>query len=322
MHIDALEQLGGLDVLGSPKIDNQYHAGWAWAGSTPYKGVKLLASHLGGTRNPLAIRWPEKIAPDPTPRITFLHCNDVVPTIYDIVGITPPLIVNGVPQIPIAGVSFAYALQRPRRARAQEHAVLRDHGQPGDLPRRLDGLGVRSAGALAAGMPPGIKDWTPDNDRWELYHLDEDWSQANDLAAEMPEKLAQMRELFAIEAARNRCSRSVAACGCRSSIPSCESPRPIASGSSPATSPACPSSARPRWEPRTTSSLSKPTSPSDASGVLYALGGSGGGLTCYLDDGYLCYEYNCSSSSAPRSAPTSQLPPGPAHDRRRTATPN
>ena len=65
MHIDALEQLGGLDVLGSPKTDNQYHSGWGWAGSTPYKGVKLLASHLGGTRNPLAIRWPKKVAARP-----------------------------------------------------------------------------------------------------------------------------------------------------------------------------------------------------------------------------------------------------------------
>ena len=100
MHIDALEQLCGLDVLGSPKVDNQYHAGWGWAGSTPYKGVKLLASHLGGTRNPLGIRWPNKVAPDSVPRDHFLHCNDVGPTIYDIVGIEAPLIVNGVPQIP------------------------------------------------------------------------------------------------------------------------------------------------------------------------------------------------------------------------------
>ena len=73
MHIDALEQLGGLDVLGSPKTDNQYHSGWGWAGSTPYKGVKLLASHLGGTRNPLGIRWPKKVEPDPVPRDHFLH---------------------------------------------------------------------------------------------------------------------------------------------------------------------------------------------------------------------------------------------------------
>ena len=63
-HIKALDELGGLDVLGSPKTDNQYHAGWGWAGSTPYKGTKLLASHFGGTRNPMAVRWPAKIKPD------------------------------------------------------------------------------------------------------------------------------------------------------------------------------------------------------------------------------------------------------------------
>ena len=96
MHIDALEEMGGLDLLGSPKVDNQYHAGWAWAGSTPYSGMKLLASDLGGTRNPLAVRWPAKIAADATPRAQFHHCNDVVPTIYEVVGITPPRFVNGV----------------------------------------------------------------------------------------------------------------------------------------------------------------------------------------------------------------------------------
>ena len=102
--------MGGLDALGTPKADNQYHAGWAWAGSTPYKGTKLLASHFGGTRNPMAIRWPAKIKPDATPRPQFHHCNDLVPTIYEVVGITPPLEVNGVPQDPIDGVSFAYSL--------------------------------------------------------------------------------------------------------------------------------------------------------------------------------------------------------------------
>ena len=89
-HIAALDALGGLDVLGSPLTDNQYHAGWAWAGSTPYKGTKLLASHFGGTRNPMAIRWPAKIKPDATPRTQFHHCNDIVPTIYEILGINPP----------------------------------------------------------------------------------------------------------------------------------------------------------------------------------------------------------------------------------------
>ncbi|MBV8497941.1 MAG: arylsulfatase, partial [Candidatus Eremiobacteraeota bacterium] len=89
-HIDALKDIGGLDALGTPLTDNQYNAAWAWASSTPYKGTKLLASHFGGTRNPMAIRWPANIKHDPVPRTQFHHVNDVVPTIYEILGITPP----------------------------------------------------------------------------------------------------------------------------------------------------------------------------------------------------------------------------------------
>src|SRR5206468_7635703 len=79
------------------------------AGSAPYKGMKLLASHLGGTRNPIAVSWPARIKPDATPRTQFHHVNDIVPTIYEVVGITPPRVVNGIPQDPIDGVSLAYS---------------------------------------------------------------------------------------------------------------------------------------------------------------------------------------------------------------------
>ena len=113
MHLKALDELGGLDVLGSPKTDNQYHAAWAWAGSTPYKGMKLLASHLGGTRNPMAVRWPAQITPDARPRAQFHHCNDLVPTIYEVLRITPPRVVNGIPQDPIDGTSIAYTFNDP-----------------------------------------------------------------------------------------------------------------------------------------------------------------------------------------------------------------
>ena len=67
-HIAALDELGGLDALGGPKTDNMYHAGWAWAGSTPYKGTKLMGAYFGGTRQPMAVAWPSRIKPDPTPR--------------------------------------------------------------------------------------------------------------------------------------------------------------------------------------------------------------------------------------------------------------
>ena len=149
------------------ETDNQYHAGWAWAGSTPYKGMKLLASHLGGTRNPMAVRWPAKIQPNPAPRTQFHHCNDIVPTIDDVVGITPPRVVNGIPQDPIDGTSFAYTFDSPMR--------------PGQLHTQyfeiMGGRAIYHDGWMASafgprvpwvpGLPPGIADWTPDHDQWQ-----------------------------------------------------------------------------------------------------------------------------------------------------------
>ena len=203
-HIIALDELGGLDVLGSPKTDNQYHAGWGWAGSTPYKGTKLLASYFGGTRNPMAIRWPAKIKPDATPRPQFHHCNDLVPTIYEVVGITPPLEVNGVPQDPIDGVSFAYSFNDPE---AKGQLLTQYFEVMGSRAIYHDGWMASAFGPRApweTGLPPGIREWTPDNDVWELYNLEKDWTQANDLAARMPEKLAQLKEIFLIEATKNK----------------------------------------------------------------------------------------------------------------------
>ena len=149
-HIKALNELGGLDVLGSPKTDNMYHAGWAWAGSTPYKHTKLIASHFGGTRNPMAVRWPAKIKPDATPRPQFHHVNDIVPTIYEVVGITPPSVVNGIPQDPFDGIEPRLRLRRRQGTGPQAHPVFRDHGQPRHLSRWLDGVGLRPAHAMGA----------------------------------------------------------------------------------------------------------------------------------------------------------------------------
>lgn len=104
-----ITELGGLDVLGSPKADNMYHAGWAWAGSTPFKGTKLLGAYFGGTRQPMAISWPGKIKPDKTPHTQFHHVTDIVPIIYEIVGIKPPMIVDGYNQDHFDGVSMAYS---------------------------------------------------------------------------------------------------------------------------------------------------------------------------------------------------------------------
>ena len=124
-HIEALEELGGLDALGGPKVDNMYHAGWAWAGDTPFHHTKLIASHFGGTRNPMAISWPAKIKPDATPRPQFHHVNDIVPTIYEILGIKPPKVVDGFVQDPIDGVSMAYTFADANAPTRKAHPVLR-----------------------------------------------------------------------------------------------------------------------------------------------------------------------------------------------------
>ena len=288
MHIAALDELGGLDVLGSPKTDNQYHAGWAWAGSTPYKGTKLLASHFGGTRNPMAVRWPARSSPTRRrARSSTTATTSSRPSTRSL-GITPPRVVNGVPQDPIDGVSFAYTFDDAKRQGPDAHPVLRDHGQPRDLPRRLDRLRLRPARSVGArACRPGIREWTPDNDKWELYNLDEDWSQANDLAAEMPEKLAQMKETV-------RRSRRPGT----SVLP--DRRRPLGPVLAPRAAhrrrrtrewtfagdiTRMPEFCAPALGNRPNIVTIDVEIPANANGVLYALGGVSGGLTCYVKDG-------------------------------------
>lgn len=292
MHIAALDELGGLDVLGTPVTDNQYHAGWAWAGSTPYKGMKLLASHLGGTRNPMVVRWPGHIAPDPTPRTQFHHCNDLVPTLYEILGITPPRIVRGVEQQPLDGTSFAYTFDEPEaegRLRTQYFEVM------GSRAIYHDGWMASAFGPRAPwtpGLPPGITDWTPDQDRWELYHLDEDWSQARDLAAEHPEKLAALREVFAIEAARNSVYPIGGGLWVPVFHPEMRISTPYREWSFTGDIVRMPEFCAPALGNRANTVVVDADVPEGASGVLYALGANSGGLTCFLDEGHLCFEYN------------------------------
>jgi arylsulfatase len=292
MHIAALEELGGLDALGSPKTDNQYHAGWAWAGSTPYKGMKLLASHLGGTRNPMVVRWPAKIAPDPRPRSQFHHCNDIVPTIYEVIGITPPREVRGVEQQPLDGVSFAYTFEDAEaegRLRTQYFEIM------GSRAIYHDGWMASAFGPRSPwvpGRPPGIDEWTPDEDTWELYHLDEDWSQADDLADQHPEKLAELKEVFAMEAARNSVYPVGGGLWVVAIHPEMRISTPYREWTFTGDIVRMPEFCAPALGNRANTVTITADLPERASGVLYALGANSGGLTCYLDEGHLVYEYN------------------------------
>ena len=292
MHLKALNQLGGLDVLGSPKTDNQYHAGWAWAGSTPYKGTKLLASHFGGTRNPMAVRWPAQIKPDLTPRSQFHHVNDLVPTIYEVVGITPPRVVNGIPQDPIDGVSFAYTFGD---AKAKGRKLTQYFEIMGSRSLYHDGWIASVFGPRppwVPGNPPGIHEWTPDNDKWELYNLQEDWSQANDLADKMPEKVAQMKEMFAIEAARNNVLPVGGGLWVPVMHPELRISTPYKEWTFAGDITRMPEFCAPALGNKNNVVTIEADIPASANGVLYALGAFSAGLTCYVKDGTLCYEYN------------------------------
>ena len=145
-----------------------YHAGWAWAGSTPYKGTKLVAAHFGGTRQPMAVAWPERIKPDATPRPQFHHVIDIVPTIYEIIEITPPRVVNGFPQDPIDGVSMATLSRTPRR-RDRRHQFFDIMGSRGIY---HDGwFACASARVnLGARHAAGRREWSPRKTNGALQH--------------------------------------------------------------------------------------------------------------------------------------------------------
>ena len=292
-HLDALKELGGLDVLGGPKTDNMYHAGWAWAGSTPYQGTKLNGAYFGGTRQPMAVAWPKGIKPDATPRSQFHHVIDIVPTIYEVAKITPPRVVNGFEQDPIEGVSMRYAFDNAKaegRRKTQFFDIMASRGI------YHDGWFASARGPRdpwVGGMPPGIRQWSPLTDKWELYNIDKDWSQANDLAASNPQKLEEMKLLFLVESAKNK-------------------NLPIGGGlwataiyhpeDAPATSitewtfdgpmTRMPESVAPKLG-KVDSLVSMDVDvPANANGVLYALAGFSGGLACYVMDGILSYEFN------------------------------
>ncbi len=291
-QIEALDSLGGLDVLGSPKTDNMYHAGWAWAGSTPYQATKLIASHFGGTRNPLAIRWPAKIKPDSTPRAQFLHVIDVVPTLYEILSITPPHVVNGIPQDTFDGVSFTETFGD---AKAKEVRPTQYFDIMGSRSIYHDGWMASAFGPRTPwvpGLPEGILEWTPDKDKWELYNISKDWSQADDLAGDMPAKLADLKKLFLIELTKNKGLPVGGGLWIPVLHPELKIAPPYTSWTFPGAVTRMPEFSAPTLGNKDNIVSVDVDVPAKANGVIYALGGFSGGLALYVKDGVLAYEYN------------------------------
>ena len=195
---DFKQVLRRMDELGGPKTFNHYPIGWAHAMDTPFQWTKQIASHWGGTRNGMVMSWPARIKDKSGIRPQFHHVIDIMPTILEAAGVPAPTSINGIKQKPVEGVSMVYTFDdttAPSRCQTQYFEMLGNRA-------------IYSDGWVAATTPP-IAPWVSTakpidiNDyAWELYHVTDDYSEAENLADREPKKLHQLQELFWKEAAK------------------------------------------------------------------------------------------------------------------------
>jgi len=289
-HIAVSESLGGLEEIGGPKMDNIYNSAWAWAGDSPFRYTKLIAADWGGTRTPMVISWPKRIQPDDTPRSQFAHVTDVAPTLYELLGITPPRVVDGHEQDPIDGVSFAYTFdspEAPERKTTQYFEIMGSRGiyHEGWL---ASTFGPRTPWVAT---PPDLSTWDPEQDEWQLFDTRSDYSLMNDIASENPGKLEELRALFMREARENHVL-------------------PIGGGLYTVLNPAemkrstntewtlfegmtrIPESQAPNVRNGNLRAEIEAEVPEGVNGVIFAMGGYAGGVSLYALDGELYYEYS------------------------------
>jgi arylsulfatase A-like enzyme len=193
----ADQMMGHIDEWGGPTTFPHYAIGWAWAGDTPFQWTKQVASHFGGTRNGLVVHWPHGIRAKGEIRRQFHHVIDVAPTALEAAKLPHPKTVNGVPQRPMDGVSMAYSFDAPGAADRRKTQYFEMFGNRGIYHDGWVACTRHSIPWLMVANPPLA------DDVWELYDVDGDFSQANDLAAANPAKLAQLQAVFLQEAVRN-----------------------------------------------------------------------------------------------------------------------
>jgi arylsulfatase A-like enzyme len=183
-----------IDEFGGPEAYNHYAVGWAHAMDTPYQWTKQVASHWGGTRNGTIVHWPNGIKARGEVRSQFHHVIDVAPTVLEAAGLPHPAMVNSIQQAPIEGYSMVYTFDDSRAADRHETQYF----------EMFCNRGIYHKGWTAVtrhGVPwLGAYKRSFDEDVWELYDTNKDWTQARDLAKENPQKLAELQRLFMIEA--------------------------------------------------------------------------------------------------------------------------
>jgi arylsulfatase A-like enzyme len=303
------ERLATSDDLGSEIFMNHYAAAWAWALSSPFQGTKQDASHLGGTTDPLVVSWPARIKSTGELRTQFQHVIDIAPTLYEAAGVKLPDSYQGEEQIPLAGSSFVYTFDHanePSRHHVQyfstsgNRAIYKDGWWAGN--RYASTWEPR--GAFSPGPHTDL-----DRHPWELYNLNEDFSQAHDLASKYPEKLKELQALFNEEAEKNHAFPTLP--------PVDRQPNPTngrtlftyregvdrLNGNS-----AAPITGKPHL---ITADISLP--PQGGNGVIIAQGGRYGGFTLFVKDRHVFYEVTAYGKRAGRIVSSESLPAGHAH---------
>ena len=190
--------LSKLDDFGSPASYNHYAVGWAWAMNSPYKWTKQVASHWGGTRNGTIVHYPKIIQEKGGIRNHFSHVIDVASTVLEVIGIPEPTIVNGVLQSPYEGTSMVYSFNDANAPEQHDVQYFEMFGNRGIYYKGWTAVTKHRTPWVMVGQ----KMVPFDEDIWELYDGNKDWSQAHDLSKEMPEKLFELQRQFLIEAAK------------------------------------------------------------------------------------------------------------------------
>ena len=185
------------DKLGTVDAYNHYAVGWAWAMCSPYQWTKQVASHWGGTRNGTIVHWPAGIESKGEVRSQFSHVIDVAPTVLEAAGIPEPAFVNGVQQAPIEGTSMLYSFDDKDAAERHDLQYFEMFGNRGIYYKGWSAVTRHSTPWLPTEVMPDF-----DDDVWELYDGSKDFTQATDLSAEMPDKLAALQRLWLIEAVK------------------------------------------------------------------------------------------------------------------------
>jgi arylsulfatase len=299
------ENLRRIDDLGTPKANNHYPWGWAWAGNTPLKRFKR-DTHEGGVADPLILDWPARLGREGGTRHQYVHAIDLLPTLLDLIGIEAPQTIAGVEQTPLEGVSFAATLDDPEAPSAH---VTQYYEMLGSRALYHDGWKAVVFHTTPFITYDGSDNTKPfDDDVWELYHVAEDFSEVEDLAESHPAKLAELQQLWWREAERFQVLPLNNQPG-RFGDPRYRRDRHEFVG------PAgpLPEALAPNLKNRSFVIMAEltPTPGEDLRGVIVAHGGHSGGYVLFVDDDRLHFTYNYVATQITTVTAEVTIPSGP-----------